>query len=220
MILCFSGGLDSLIAWHYLGMPPSIYFTCSGYAGAELTAIKALNPQCLINSQLNFPPTVTGAKGYIPHRNLIFAAVASSYDPEVVIAGVKDDNVEDKNKTAFELFSGVLSATSKQRVHVTSPFWDMTKAEVVKWFLDHVPDARFMLDISVSCYNNMAYCGKCASCFRKANALWLNGIRKKFYDQHMMLEYYSYAVNGKYVSDRNRGIIRFYEEYQMWDERG
>lgn len=211
MILCFSGGLDSLIAWHYLGYPKCVFFRCTDYSDTELISATTLNPNVIIDNSLNVQHLQVGKNAYIPHRNLIFAALASNYDNDVVIAGVKDDKVEDKNPLAFKVMGDVLSKTSKSTITVTSPFWKMTKSSIVAWFLDHVPDARMYIQQSVSCYSDEKYCGRCPSCFRKANALFENGIDYPFFDVALFTEYYEKALRGCYTVERNYSIVRFYK---------
>jgi len=215
-ILCFSGGIDSLVAWYYLGKPTSIFFNCTDYSSAESVAVTALNPLCIIDNSLSLQKFQEKENAYIPHRNLLFASIASNYAPNVVIAGVKDDKVRDKNVMAFDLMSKVLSRTSNKDITVTSPFWKMDKKDVIRWFLDNVEYAEDILRESVSCYNNMKYCGICKSCFRKANALWENGIKIRYHNHIMMKDYFSNAVDGYYSKTRNKSIIRFYNEYQEW----
>ena len=216
MILCYSGGLDSLIAWHYLGKPPSIYFDCAKYSAVEKQSISETNPNCKMLDVLELSKYQHGENAFIPHRNLIFAALASNYDPEVIIAGVKDDQVSDKNPKAFELMSEVLTRTSKFTVNVRSPFWDKTKSEIVKWFLDNIPNAEALISISVSCYNGERYCGKCPSCLRKAVALWDNGIHMDFYNIELLEEYYMKALAYKYNPKRCNAILKYAEELPKW----
>jgi len=216
MILCFSGGIDSLIAWHYLGKPKSVFFHCTDYSTIELSSALRLNQGIIIDRSLSLSKIQEGDNAYIPHRNLLFASIASNYGSTVVIAGLKDDMVEDKNPKAFNLMSEVLSATSKKDINVLSPFWGMTKAEIVAWFLANVPDAKAMLGISVSCYAGEANCGMCPSCFRKACALWENDIKTHFRDDLLMRHYYNRALQWKYDEARCRSIIKFVQGQKEW----
>lgn len=209
MILCYSGGLDSMIAWHYLEKPKSIYFNCSRYSIMEMESVSTTNPKCIISHDLDFRKYEQGENSYIPHRNLMFAAVASNYSNKVVIAGVKDDVVEDKNPNAFFLMSKVLSETSKGYTNIISPFWDWTKSEVVRWFLNNVKEAEWYLQHSVSCYSGEKYCGSCPSCFRKACALFANGIVLPWNNSKLASIYYDKALNAKYDPDRNLSILQY-----------
>lgn len=211
-ILCFSGGLDSVIAWYFLGKPKCIYFDCSNYSEAEKRSVQAINPDCIISKALDFREFEKGQNAYIPHRNIMMAAVASNYGSNVIIAGVMDDQIQDKNQEAFSLMSEVLSKTSKKPVKVTSPFWSSTKSNIVSWFLNNVKYAKDVINVSTSCYNNEQYCGHCSSCFRKACALWDNGIRLSFTDINLVIDYYEKAQRGQYSKERNESIIKYVKE--------
>jgi len=147
------------------------------------------------------------------HRNLLMASIASNYASNVVIAGVKDDHVSDKNPAAFNKMSKFLSETSNKKINIISPFWKITKSEVVKWFLNNIQFSREIIHKSTSCYSNKSYCGKCPSCFRKACALWDNGIPLLFYNNKMMENYYLKALDLKYEESRCKSIIKFVEEH-------
>jgi len=216
MILCFSGGIDSLVAYYYLGKPPCVYFNCNSYSSAELEAVLSLNPDCIINSTIDLSSTQQGKNAYIPHRNMIFAALASQYDSVVVMAGVKDDEVEDKNPSAFHAIGMTLTATSKSPVSVISPFWEMTKPQVIGWFLENVPKAVSLMQLSVSCYNNEKFCGACPSCFRKGSALWANKLSLEFKDQNLLADYYRKAISGAYNPSRCEEIIKYYNANLGW----
>lgn len=216
MILCFSGGLDSLIAWYYLDKPPCVHFQYTSYSSAELVSVMNINPSCNIDNSLNLSHLQKGDNAYIPHRNMMFAALASAYSENVVMAGIADDVVEDKSPEAFKNMSKALTLTSRKRIVVSSPFWEMTKAEIVGWFLDNVEDARQLIKESTSCYTNERYCGRCPSCFRKACALWYNNIEYPFFNGEMLEYYYLKAISGKYHPNRNRSIISYYRRQMGW----
>ena len=74
MILLFSGGVDSYVAWYYLGKPKTVYFNVqSRYSRRELGVVKRLIPDTIIDNSLNFSDREVGDKAYIPFRNLILA---------------------------------------------------------------------------------------------------------------------------------------------------
>ena len=217
IILCYSGGLDSLVAWHYLGKPKSIYFACSKYAPVEMQSIRKTNPDCLILNNIDLSMFEHGDKSYIPHRNLIFAALASNFGDEVVIAGVKDDLVEDKNEHAFALMTNVLTETSKKSVVVSSPFWGMTKVEVVRWFLRTVPNPMQLIKDSCSCYSGTSFwCKECRSCFRKNVALYANGWGVPFHNEELMYEYKQNIQNGMYDDERVKHTINYLHYLGIW----
>ena len=45
MVLLFSGGIDSYVAWHYLSKPQTVYFNLkSRYSNKEMKIIRKLIP--------------------------------------------------------------------------------------------------------------------------------------------------------------------------------
>lgn len=215
MILLFSGGIDSYVAYHYLEKPRTVYFDLrSRYAMKELKVVQDLIPSTIIDMSLDLHDREYGEKAYIPFRNLLLAAMAVKYSDIVVIAGLKDDQVSDKNVDAFLKMSSLLSELEGREIHVLSPFWERTKEQVVGWYIDHVGPVEDLLR-TVSCYSpgERIYCGACPSCFRKWTALRSNGLSIDFYNNELMDEYYEAALQGKYISERNSAIIREIDGY-------
>jgi 7-cyano-7-deazaguanine synthase in queuosine biosynthesis len=221
MILLFSGGIDSYVAWHYLGKPPTLYFdVCSRYSEKELIVIKKLIPNTIIDASLFLGDREVGEKAYIPFRNLFFALQATKYDDRVVIAGVADDDVSDKNEEIFAEFSVLMTKLEGRQIEVTSPFWKMTKEDVVRWYVENVGDSEILK--TVSCYSpeEEIYCAKCPSCFRKWVALRSNGYNLPFENWPLMKDYLASAMADKYLPSRNKAIIRevnrYYIEVSPW----
>jgi 7-cyano-7-deazaguanine synthase in queuosine biosynthesis len=203
-----SGGLDSVAGWYFLDKPKCVFFDIKVKSSdKENFAIRKLHINYIPDATFDF----SRIKGtYIPHRNLLFASAASKYGNEVVICGVKDDMVPDKTPEAFEKMSGILSDIGKEEVTVTSPFWDKTKAEVVQWMLDNVPDAENVIRTSVSCYSSSyGECGWCEACFRKACAMYSCGLVMPFGHKEMVKEYLRKAYDGVYVPSRCESIKKF-----------
>lgn len=216
MILLFSGGIDSLAAWHFLDKPKTLYFDAkTRYSQKERVVVQSLIPNTIIEECISFRDREIGDKAYVPFRNLIFACLAAKYSDRIIIAGVKDDQVSDKNEQIFHEFSALLTRMEGRNIIVESPWWGKTKAEVVGWFLKNVPNAMQLLTGTTSCYDaKKAYCGKCPSCFRKWNALWENGIKIDFFNYGLMDEYRQSALDGKYIRQRNMSIIKCVEEFK------
>jgi len=214
MVLCFSGGVDSYVAYHYLEYPPTVYFpTGSVYESKEIAVVKQLVPNTELDFSFNLGKWETGDKAYIPYRNLLFAAAASRYDNEVVIAGIKGDNVSDKNEEIFTEFSEMLSKLEGRNIKVTSPFWNYTKDEIVDWYLTNGLPIENLLK-TVSCYSKLSdnYCGYCPSCFRKWCAFTNNGILIPFRNLELAVTYYKTAKKGDYYDEeRNKSIIKAVE---------
>lgn len=222
-ILCMSGGVDSTCAFYLTDPPKTIFFETGGYSLLEKEAVLHFAPDTIIDSSLNFDNIPVDSSAYILYRNLLIAARAAAYLPnggEVIIAGLKDDLVSDKNPEAFDMMTNVLNRLDSRKIKVTSPFWGFTKAEVVKklhfWFPD---TARDILLQTFSCYApvNGKECLSCPACFRKWNALWDSGIKTRFKNKDLMMEYCKSAEKKKYIPERCTSIIDSVFSYVQWE---
>ena len=224
-ILCFSGGIDSTAAYFYANKPKTVYFASnSRYMQKEMEAVQKLVPGTIIDYGVDWNPVGAnmsrehGEKAYIPYRNLIYALLANHYADNIIIAGLADDVVDDKNENIFNEWSRLMCRMMGRPIRVTSPFWNMTKEEVVRWmrYNGHTK----VLNDTVSCYDpnpETKYCGKCPSCFRKWVAFWNNGITLPFYNDQLASEYLLAAENNKYHKSRNASIIKAVTEWRLSD---
>jgi len=216
MILLFSGGIDSYVAWHYLYNPQTVYFDLNTpYSEKEKRVVKKLIPSTIIESVIDFSTRQKGDHAFVPYRNLHLALLANEYADHIVIAGLKDDMVNDKNQTVFRQFSYLMSDMTKRKIIVMSPFWHMTKEQVVGWFLENGGTKEQLLS-TISCYTKTKkkYCGKCPACFRKWCALRANGIDDlPFHNIPLMLEYKDKAEKGVYIPERNKTILKELKRY-------
>jgi len=189
-VLCFSGGIDSLIAWHYLDFPKPIYVKMfHRYQRKELGCIDDLesiipNLRVQIVTGPYLKKHEIGDRAYISQRNFHLALMASHFGNKIYVAGIKGDKVEDKTPEAFKVMSFAMTFVQKPeelKIKLESPFWKMTKTDIIKWFLDTYPKAYVnkVLRTSISCYdaNTMGSCGRCPACFRKWTALEAAGIK-------------------------------------------
>jgi len=215
-ILLFSGGVDSFIAYHYLHQPQTLYFNVqSRYSKKELSVVQSLIPSSIIDNSLNFSDKEFGENAYIPFRNLLLAAQAVKYADTIYIAGIKDDMVSDKNEQVFLKMSILLSELEGHAIQILSPFWNMTKNNIISWFLKNIGTEIELLK-TISCYSSddTLYCGACPACFRKWCAFRSNGIDLPFYSEELLNRYYSKALNNYYIPERNETIIREIDAYR------
>ncbi len=215
-VLLFSGGVDSYLAWHWLGKPATVYFnTQNRYADRELAVVKDLIPQTVVDATLNFQSREIGDNAHIDFRNLHFALLAAHYSDDIVIVGIQDDVVEDKSELVFAKFSILMSEMMRRPIKVWSPFWEVSKEEIVRWYLSACDGGREEgirnLLRTISCYSPLCgtnYCGACRSCFRKWVAFVNNGIPLAFGNDDLIVEYEHRAIRGQYTSKRNDSILR------------
>jgi len=217
MILLLSGGIDSVCAYYYLGKPKTVYFHLkTKYSDKEAAYLRANFPDTVIDKSLDLGSREQGEKAYVPFRNLLLAAQATHYSDEIVIAGLKDDQVSDKNEAIFKEMSYMLSKIEQRVIRVYSPFWNFTKAQVVGWYLDNVSADPEELIQTVSCYSSedTNYCGACPCCFRKWVALRTHGINLPFHNKALLDEYYTKAKENQYIKERNIAIEREIDAYR------
>ena len=174
--LLYSSGLDS-----YLGAAKEpdadlLYFDLGEVYSWKEIAILPVHAHLIKHHKTK---TVNDAwNGFVPCRNLLLAtlAVQRGYT-EILINGMDDDNVEDKNEKAYGMMSEMLSLFSRTQIKVRSPFLGTTKIQAVRQYLFKGGNGRELSANTVSCYDEKEeQCGKCPACFRYATALDANGI--------------------------------------------
>ncbi|MEH1016857.1 7-cyano-7-deazaguanine synthase [Micromonospora sp. CPCC 206060] len=186
-ILLFSAGLDSFPAWHYLGNPRTLYFD-SGHFGRqqEIDTVRVLaaahGMDLEISNELDLSGRATPQGDLIPFRNVLFAMLAAFRAEVIWCVGVKGDHTADKSPEAFARMSEMLSTFAGRPIRVDSPFWDMTKSEIVAWYLKAGLPVDDLLQ-TFSCATPgtaFTHCGRCPSCLRRWIALTNNDITSHF----------------------------------------
>jgi 7-cyano-7-deazaguanine synthase len=230
MILLFSGGVDSYIAWHYLKKPQTVYFNLqTRYSHKELVHVRNLIPSTIIEDCLDMSSREVEETAYVPFRNLHLALLAAHHAETVVIAGLKDDKVSDKNERAFQIMSETMNHLDPgKKFRVVSPFWNKTKEQIIQWYIKTYQGDIDSLKGTLSCYSEelLPFCGKCAACFRKWCAFRANDIPiPEFTNSVLMKEYYRRAISGiYYIPERNQTIIRELKRFEkekgvkLWKE--
>lgn len=192
LALCYSGGLDSLIAYNYAkacGYNPICIYVDLGhpYAEKEKATFKTQSkwhPEVnvidmrtlfsLIQSRMN--------NQIIPSRNVMLATIGSMFAPRVWINALDGEQLgkeHDKSVRFFDDASTLLSFTNEAfqpTTIVESPFAKMSKADTIGWALNYgIP-----LDVlfgTASCYSGVHdKCGNCLTCVKRAIAFKKNGI--------------------------------------------
>lgn len=202
IIKLVSGGVDSTImAKSYEGKNVYVDFG-QKYARFEKEALHRLG---IVFDEIKISSAFKDDKIYIPDRNLMMATLITTiYNPDIImIAGLKDDRCIDKNEEAFERMSSIISRFTDHTVKVMSPYFNLTKGEIVYNF----PNKAILSD-TFSCYNPSADgkpCGNCPACLRKAVALETNGIGCGFDVSEEIITEYLHKIHT-YDQDR---ISRF-----------
>jgi 7-cyano-7-deazaguanine synthase len=186
-VLLFSGGIDSTILLFKLlreGKDLVLLFVNYGQKYAEQERKTTL--EIATEASRAFKHAVIELKemdldcgkmydGFVPNRNLTLCSLAATtLGADVIyLSGVADDNAVDKNETANNEMSALISKYCDKEVSVQSPLLTMTKGEAVAWFKKSF-DGNILL-MAYSCYNGEP-CYDCEACYRRWVALVSNGI--------------------------------------------
>jgi 7-cyano-7-deazaguanine synthase in queuosine biosynthesis len=185
-ILLLSAGLDSFPAWYYLGRPPALYVDLGHrYRDQERQALAELAERCGIDVEISQELTLGAWEredAIIPFRNAHLAMLAAQRGDTVWCVGVRGDHTLDKNPQAFADMSAFLSRLAGRPVTVDSPFWEMTKTDIVAWYLSQgLPADALLLTFSCSRSDGARrHCGQCSSCLRRWISLVNNDIEAPF----------------------------------------
>lgn len=182
MILLFSGGLDSYIAWEYLKRPRTLYIAIGHkYEPYEEGAVRNLIPNTIVDKRLNLGDWEE-EDANIPMRNAFFCMIASQYDKEICLVVQKGEmSIPDRSPKFMFSFGNWLSWMRESSGYkIFTPFEEMTKTQMVKWYKDQGLPINRLLDTR-SCFSGDIYnCGRCAACFRRWVALANNGLEEMY----------------------------------------
>ena len=218
-IILLSGGIDSTIGYYYLEKPQPVFFNMGhNYQWKERRAVEEIvdvkKHRLIIDSSLSF----LGAKeeelnAHIPFRNLFLSLVSAAFYSDIIyICGIKDDVMTDKSAKVFNEWSKHLSFLEGRDIQILSPFWDLTKVDLVNWFKKEYPsEFEKVLRLTVSCYSGEGdnYCGKCQACFRRAVALFSVGIELPFFNSDILI-YYKNRLSEEFY---NKERIQYTKKY-------
>jgi 7-cyano-7-deazaguanine synthase in queuosine biosynthesis len=213
-ILLYSAGLDSQPAWHYLGKPPAVYFDIRHkYRAQEIATVQELSQRCgidlTVSREIDLSRWEPADDPIIPLRNIHLALHAAHRADVIWCVGVKGDHTHDKSPDAFRRISAFLSDFAGRPIRVDSPFWDMTKTDIVRWYLNEGLPLDDLL-ATFSCLSPgaaMVHCGACPSCLRRWIALANNGLTGTFaanpWEWDRIQTYYLAAMrDGTYPAHR------------------
>lgn len=224
-VLMFSGGLDSYLALLVLldnGITPQLVYVKHHSKNDKFQLRKAKMLAGLHKLKLIEDETVINLgkweqeNAFIPNRNGFLAMVGSLYGNRIYFAIMDgEQSYQDCKQTTFSALSIALSLLKGETVIVDSPFWDLTKNEVIQQL---EPRWKNTLKLSYSCHNGTRrHCGKCSACFRRFVAFELNGIVEDWEthpaETELAKEYYEKAKNGHYGGKRDKEILEVLERY-------
>lgn len=206
LVVMYSGGLDSLIAYHYgrsQGYQPHCIHLNFGqpYAEKELASILRASEWHPSVDVLNFRELYDLflsrlTNHIIPSRNVLLAVLGSMFGPRVWINafdGEQNGEEHDKSERYFHDVSALLTFTNEffqPQTVVESPFASMSKGEVIRWGLDHGILREVLFDTS-SCYSeHHQKCGTCITCVKRYLAFLENDIEEPGYEVNPLKSQY------------------------------
>lgn len=218
MKLLYSGGLDSYIGWHFLGKPDTIYVDIKhGYNSKERKAIQQTIPETKIVEDVLNLHLFEQADAYIPMRNAFLVLTAALHSDlnkgeEIVLVVQKGElDLGDRTPWFLHTMGTLMSAMNKSNMKVTSPFFEMTKTDMLKWYMSQGL-SKYTLKKTVSCYSNSYIpCGSCGACFRRWVAFENCGLKEDYlvnpWETQLAKEYIEKMKDGKYDKDRTKETI-------------
>lgn len=191
--LLFSGGMDSMIAYHLLNPDLLIHIVTGTEDNKyEQQLFSRFQYNCEIKTiELSLLRNFELKNKIIPYRNYYFVLFAAQYSANILLASTAGDTTKDKDTTFAKSLSNSLTyfaggpkdkIAGPGPIKILLPFRNKTKRQLVAQYLAAGHDPNILIENSSSCYHpqNLQECGVCRSCLRKWIALTLNGIRPKF----------------------------------------
>jgi len=152
---------------------------------------------------------------HIPLRNSLLAHVGAMWGADRVwlITQQGETDLPDRSFTGYLRMSELLSELNCREVKVDTPFWTMTKVDMVKWYKEQgLPIAGLLA--THSCYDagrDKKPCGNCGACFRRFIAFYLNDIKEEYelppLETRLAKDYLRRARLGQYPGKRGQEII-------------
>ena len=182
-VVLFSGGLDSYCLVHHVKPDVILFFDIGTKDNIQekvnlLTMPESFRKKVTI---ISLPLNLWELENKIlPHRNSIFTLIASNYGNQIYLGATAGDTTKDKDYIFKSQMEGILNYFAidahkvKQKAYpytMNMPFKGMSKAEILKLFINEKGDVNELIKYSRSCYaGGEKECGKCRSCIRKAIA--------------------------------------------------
>lgn len=245
-VLMYSGGLDSFIAYWYLkfemGIDPTLVYAALGHRYQYQEMERFIDHQKIIGKPIHIDYSlslghVEEPDAYIPLRNSFLAHVGSFYADNVWLITQKGETMlGDRSLRGFQLMSETMTHLydDGRTITVNTPFWDMTKVDMVSWFKEKGLPTDWLLRTH-SCYYSQSFakvktfngyhshveqryipCGQCSACFRRWVAFELNDISEEYdvdpWSTDLAQSYLKKAKEGYYGWGRDEEIIAALEK--------
>lgn len=228
-VLMFSGGLDSYLALLVLldkGIKPKLVYSRhrSKNDDRQLRQVKRLanlhKLELEVDNTLNLQQWEDEETAFIPNRNGFLAFVGSLYGNRVWFAIMDgEQQYTDCRRDTFLTLSLALTKLKGEMVVVDSPFWNLTKAEVIDSL--HENNKVKILN-TYSCHKGgQEHCGSCSACFRRAVAFAVNNLKDEFkenpFKTKLAEEYKKKAEKGHYGKRDEEILLAFKKAGELYD---
>lgn len=212
----YTSGVDSFILLEFVRQmidsdTKPVYFDIGHkYSKEEKEMIFKSRETVIIDESLKLGD-IEEEDAHIPNRNILLATLAASrYSDKVFIGGSLSDRVSDNTKQCFLELSTYLSGINSKKIEITSPFWDVYKDDMVRWYCHNVDNANEkLINYTFSCFSplesswdvdilhkdgsstiyNTKHCFSCSACFRRNAVLASTGYVLPFYNNKITEKY-------------------------------
>ena len=233
-VVLFSGGVDSLGGIAHLlqrdGSADVLYVKLGHKYQAEEQKAVAEILESLKERGLKVNLKLFSAEGLgqfeeedanLPGRNMYLAMIAANmgYSEIHIITQMYETSIPDRSKDFFESASRILSSLYHRDICIKTPFWDMSKSEIVKYLMRQGFEKEIFL--SWACYSpaNGEPCAQCSACFRRFIALYSAGLYEPYFEMVPTAMYDKYAY-GNYPEGRKEEVLRVWASFRFDGARG
>ena len=222
-VLMFSGGLDSYLALLTLldnGIDPILVYAEHGSQNnyeqlyQAKTLAKKHKKELIVDRTLSLGQWEE-ENAFIPNRNGFLAYIGALYGDFIYFAIMDGEQTyTDCRPDTFMALSVSLTKLSGRPVVVDSPFWELTKAEVIA-NLDPIHHKNLLH--TWSCHRGLRtkHCGNCSACFRRFVSFGVNGIEEEWevepWKTGLADDYFNKAAVGFYEGKRDEEILKALE---------
>jgi len=226
-VLMWSGGLDSTIAYFYLGKPRTVFVDLGHrYANIErlttATLAKELDMDYVVDTRL-FLGDMEKEDAEIPMRNMFLAMVGALYGDNVYMVFQKgEQSLPDRSIRFVKGASRLLSYLNSRTVEVCNVFPHLTKAQMISWYRSKGYSVDILYE-TVSCFSedeSEIPCGRCKACFRRWIAFECNhlpvGFNNDITKWDGIQEYVKKMKAGEYDQQRVKETKIVLERYGLW----
>jgi 7-cyano-7-deazaguanine synthase len=217
-ILLFSGGLDSLVCWFYLGKPKTLFVNVGQrYFKKEDACVKKiakLTKMRVLYNTLRAIGKWEKPDADIPQRNMFLLQLGANYADEVYLTIQKDEfSIPDRKPEFFKKAAELVGYLLEREIKFPIPFENMDKFDLIKWYKDNGHPIDLLYE-TVGCYDKgEGHCGNCGACLRRFTSLIYNDIDPRFKLKREIVEQYLKKFKeNKYSPERTKKSLEAFEK--------